>query len=61
MGGASSLPPKKRTWKAVNRTPTGEMACAFGIRFEDHYNGRGCRQCAAYADGQELFDFEEND
>ena len=33
--------------KVYNRTPEGDLACAFEIPWEDHWNGRGCPRCDA--------------
>jgi hypothetical protein len=51
----------RTSYRACNTTPDGRLACAFGTRWEYHFDGTGCRACAAYTDGQELLDFEEDD
>jgi hypothetical protein len=28
-----------------NRTPDGELACAFGTPWEDHFTRKGCPDC----------------
>ncbi len=31
--------------KKPNTTKRGQLACLYGTRWENHFNGKGCRHC----------------